>query len=93
MTVATLARRDADAEQMLIKRGLIALDSALLQWRGTPPPLGGESLWTLVQEEFFGDFHADVRSKQTGLQFLERFGVDADTCTVLVQYARTGEVV
>jgi len=56
VTVATLARRDADAEQHLLKLGLIALDPALLQWRGTPLPLGGESLWTLVQEEFFGDF-------------------------------------
>ncbi|MFG6415356.1 DEAD/DEAH box helicase [Roseateles sp. DC23W] len=56
VTVAMLARRDADAEHTLLKMGLIALDPALLQWRGPPPPLGGESLWTLVQEEFFGDF-------------------------------------
>ena len=35
------------------------MDPALLQWRGTPPTLGGASLWTTVQEEFFGDFHAD----------------------------------
>lgn len=59
VTVATLARRDADAEQTLLKRGLVALDPALLQWRGSPPSLGGESLWTLPQEEFFGDFHAE----------------------------------
>ncbi|MFT7772126.1 DEAD/DEAH box helicase [Roseateles sp.] len=59
VTVATLARRDADAEQVLLKLGLLALDPALLQWRGAPVPLGGESLWTLVQEEFFGDFHAE----------------------------------
>jgi superfamily II DNA or RNA helicase len=59
VTVATLARRDADAEQALLRLGLIALDPALLQWRGAPPSLGGESLWTLVQEEFFGDFHAE----------------------------------
>ena len=58
VTVATLARRDADAEQTLQKLGLIALDPALLQWRGAPLPLA-ESLWTLPQEEFFGDFHAD----------------------------------
>ncbi|HEY0953370.1 MAG TPA: DEAD/DEAH box helicase [Roseateles sp.] len=56
VTVAMMARRYADAEQTLLKLGLIALDPALLQWRGSPPPLGGESLWTLVQEEFFGDF-------------------------------------
>ncbi|WP_082568160.1 DEAD/DEAH box helicase [Pelomonas sp. Root1217] len=59
VTVATLARRDADAEQTLLKLGLVALDPPLLQWRGAPLPLGGASLWTLVQEEFFGDFHAE----------------------------------
>jgi SNF2 family DNA or RNA helicase len=59
VTVAMLARRDADAEQALQKLGLIALDPTLLQWRGAPQPLGGESLWTLPQEEFFGDFHAE----------------------------------
>jgi len=59
VTVATLARRDADAEQTLLQLGLVALDPALLQWRGKPLPLGGESLWTTAQEEFFGDFHAD----------------------------------
>jgi len=60
VTVATLARRDAGAEQWLLKLGLVALDPALLQWRGAQLPLGGESLWTLVQEEFFGDFHAEA---------------------------------
>lgn len=59
VTVATLAQRDADAELALQKLGLVALDPNLLQWRGTPPALGGASLWTTVQEEFFGDFHAD----------------------------------
>ncbi|MEO6281254.1 DEAD/DEAH box helicase [Roseateles sp.] len=58
VTVAMLARRDADAEHALLKLGLIALDPALLQWRGAPLPLGA-SVWTLVQEEFFGDFHVD----------------------------------
>jgi SNF2 family DNA or RNA helicase len=43
----------------LLKLGLVALDPALLQWRGAAPSLGGASLWTTVQEEFFGDFHAD----------------------------------
>ena len=59
VTVATLAQRDADAEQALVQRGLVALDPALLQWRGTPAALGGASLWTTPQEEFFGDFHAE----------------------------------
>ena len=59
VTVATLAQRDADAEQALHQLGLVALDPALLQWRGAPLPLGGSSLWTLPQEEFFGDFHAE----------------------------------
>ena len=58
VTVATLTRRDADAEQALLKLGLIALDPALLQWRGAPQALGA-STWTLVQEEFFSDFLAD----------------------------------
>jgi superfamily II DNA or RNA helicase len=58
VTVATLAQRDADAEQTLLKLGLVALDPALLQWRGEPLPLGA-SLWTAVQEEFFGDFRAE----------------------------------
>jgi superfamily II DNA or RNA helicase len=58
VTVAVLASRDAMAEQTLAKLGLVPLDPQLLQWRGVPQPLG-PSLWTLVQEEFFGDFHAD----------------------------------
>jgi superfamily II DNA or RNA helicase len=58
VTVAVLARRDADAEQALLTRGLVPLDAGLLQWRGSPLPLG-DSLWTLIQEEFFGDFHAE----------------------------------
>ncbi|CAM3913450.1 DEAD/DEAH box helicase [Roseateles saccharophilus] len=58
VTVAMLAQRDTEAEQTLQKLGLVPLDPALLQWRGAPQPLGA-SLWTLVQEEFFGDFHAD----------------------------------
>ena len=59
VTVATLARRDAEAEQTLLSLGLVALDPALLQWRGASQPLGGASLWTLVQEEFFCDFLAE----------------------------------
>lgn len=59
VTVALLLQRDADAEQTLVQRGLVALDPALLQWRGTPPALGGASIWTTPQEEFFGDFHAE----------------------------------
>lgn len=58
VTVAMLSSANPEAEQALLKLGLVPLDPALLQWRGEPLPLGG-SLWTLVQEEFFGDFHAD----------------------------------
>ena len=47
------------AEQALLQRGLVRLDPALLQWRGAPLPLS-PSLWTTPQEEFFGDFLADV---------------------------------
>ncbi len=60
VTVAMLERRDATTEQALLQCGLVALDPALLQWRGASPAvLAGASLWTLPQEEFFGDFHAD----------------------------------
>ncbi|WP_457419761.1 DEAD/DEAH box helicase [Roseateles sp. P5_E7] len=58
VTVAMLANGDANAEQALLTRGLIPLDPGLLQWRGEPLPLSS-SLWTLVQEEFFGDFLVD----------------------------------
>ena len=58
VTVAVLASADAQAQQTLLKLGLVPLDLDLLQWRGEPLPLG-DSLWTLVQEEFFGDFHAE----------------------------------
>lgn len=59
VTVAMLAAAHAQTEQALLTRGLVPLDPALLQWRGAPLPLGGASLWTLVQEEFFGDFHVE----------------------------------
>jgi superfamily II DNA or RNA helicase len=58
VTVAELTDGDPVAEQALAQRGLVRLDPALLQWRGTPLPLAA-SLWTTPQEEFFGDFHAD----------------------------------
>ncbi len=57
VTVAMLANADPQAGQTLLKLGLLPLDPGLLQWRGAPPSLG--PLWTLVQEEFFGDFHVD----------------------------------
>ena len=55
LTVAMLTGGDAGT---LLKLGLVPLDPGLLQWRGQALPLG-DSLWTLVQEEFFGDFHAE----------------------------------
>ena len=58
VTVAMLAAPEPAAEQQLQQRGLVRLDPALLQWRGAPLPLPA-SLWTLPQEEFFGDFHAE----------------------------------
>jgi len=58
VTVAVLASGDAGAEQALLKLGLVPLDPGLLQWRGDAQRLG-DALWTLPQEEFFGDFHAD----------------------------------
>ena len=58
VTVALLSGGDARAEQTLASLGLVPLDPGLLQWRGSAQRLG-ESLWTLVQEDFFGDFHAE----------------------------------
>jgi superfamily II DNA or RNA helicase len=58
VTLAELSGGDPAAEQALQQRGLVRLDPALLQWRGTPPSLSAP-LWTTPQEEFFGDFHAD----------------------------------
>ncbi|MCE4554665.1 DEAD/DEAH box helicase [Roseateles cellulosilyticus] len=58
VTVAMLDGGGLAAEQTLLQHGLVHLDPALLQWRGSPQPLAA-SLWTTPQEEFFGDFHAD----------------------------------
>lgn len=58
VTVAELSGGDPLAEQALQQRGLVRLDPALLQWRGSPQSLSA-SLWTTPQEEFFGDFHAE----------------------------------
>ena len=58
VTVAELSGGDTVAEQALQQRGLVRLDPALLQWRGSPQALSA-SLWTTPQEEFFGDFHAE----------------------------------
>ena len=58
VTVALLSGGDARAEQTLASLGLLPLDPGMLQWRGSAQRLG-ESLWTLVQEDFFGDFHAE----------------------------------
>jgi superfamily II DNA or RNA helicase len=58
VTVAVLDHGDVLAEQTLLQLGLVPLDAGLLQWRGAALRLG-DSLWTLVQEEFFGDFLAD----------------------------------
>jgi len=58
VTVALLSGCDARAEQTLASLGLLPLDPGMLQWRGSSQRLG-ESLCTLVQEDFFGDFHAE----------------------------------
>ena len=58
VTVAVLTDGHERDEQTLLKLGLLPLDTGLLQWRGSALRLG-ESLWTLVQEEFFGDFLVD----------------------------------
>ena len=49
---------EADAMDLVWEMGFVPLDASTFQWRSPDPsPLG--SVWTLPQEEFFGDFWAD----------------------------------
>lgn len=47
------------ALDMLRAFGLHPLPDQALQWRGPEAAVGHENLWSMVQEEFFGDFWAD----------------------------------
>ena len=63
--LAPNAENQAQAEKTLASLGLQRLPPAVLQWRGDDLTLGSESsaplwpLWTLPQENQFGDFWAD----------------------------------
>lgn len=47
---------EAEARDQLWALGLLPLDPAALQWRSPAAVEGHEQLWTLLQEEFFGEF-------------------------------------
>ena len=47
---------EAEARDQLWSLGLLPLDAELLQWRSPAAAVGLDHLWTLVQEEFFGEF-------------------------------------
>ena len=49
---------EADAIDLVWEMGFVPLDPQSFQWRGLEHPALG-SVWTLPQEEFFGDFWAD----------------------------------
>ena len=49
---------EADAMDQVWDMGFVPLDDASFQWRSSEYPSLG-SVWTLPQEEFFGDFWAD----------------------------------
>jgi len=50
---------EAEARDQLWSLGLLPLDEDLLQWRSPAAALGLTQLWTLAQEEFFGEFWTD----------------------------------
>ncbi|WP_088278299.1 DEAD/DEAH box helicase [Ideonella sp. A 288] len=88
----------ATAHQHLRDSGLLPLHRRVLQWRGAPAPLPDVPLWTLVQEERFGDFWADQLPllQQDGWQIVVRPGFAHESVPVqawrLVLDATSGEV-
>lgn len=50
---------EADALDSVLDAGLHPLPAKNLQWRSAPMAEDGNSLWTLVQEDFFSDFWAE----------------------------------
>ncbi|QPF76846.1 DEAD/DEAH box helicase [Roseateles sp. DAIF2] len=47
---------EAEARDQLWATGLLPLEPGRLQWRSPAAARGHDKLWTLAQEEFFGDF-------------------------------------
>jgi hypothetical protein len=50
---------EAEALDSLWTLGLYPVPADTLQWRSEEAAIGHEHLWSLVQEDFFGDFWAD----------------------------------
>lgn len=95
--------RDSQAEALALETirdmGLLPLREDALQWRASNPLYDAGPLWTLVQEEFFGDFWADQapRLQQMGWVLRLRPGFAHESVPVtawrIIVSPDTGEVV
>ena len=95
--------RDPQAEALALETirdmGLLPLREDALQWRASNPLHDAGPLWTLVQEEFFGDFWADQapRLQQMGWVLRLRPGFAHESVPVsawrIIVSPDTGEVV
>ena len=95
--------RDSQAEALALETirdmGLLPLREDALQWRASNPLHDAGPLWTLVQEEFFGDFWADQapRLQQMGWVLRLRPGFAHESVPVsawrIIVSPDTGEVV
>jgi len=86
------------AHERLRQAGMHPLPPRLLQWRGPPAPLPDQTLWTLVQEDHFGDFWAEQLPllQREGWQIVLKPGFAHESVPVqawrLVLAPGTGEV-
>jgi superfamily II DNA or RNA helicase len=97
-----LMRRDRFAEGLALERirafGLHPLPDQVLQWRGPEAAWGQEHLWSLLQEDFFGDFWADAvpQLQAEGWSIVTRPGFAHESVPVeawkLIVSPETGEV-
>lgn len=95
-------RRDAAAEsaaiELIRELGFLPLREDALQWRAQDPLHGAGPLWTLVQEDFFGDFWADQapRLQQLGWSLVVKPGFAHESVPVtawrFIVSSETGEV-
>ncbi|MCW7540095.1 ATP-dependent helicase, partial [Aquabacterium sp. A7-Y] len=89
---------EADAMDRLWALGLVPVPDEALQWRTPEAAEGHRQLWTLVQEEFFGDFWAEQvpALREAGWSVVVRPGFVHESVPVdawrLVIDADTGEV-
>jgi len=85
---AWLLRRDLDAEtaawEALVASGLHALPAQALQWRGQALASLDTPLWSLLQEEHFGDFWAEQvpQLQEQGWRIIVRPGFAHESVTV-----------